>query len=283
MPHSNLISIVITTYNRSDALVKVIQALELQTDRNFEVIVADDGSSLEHQGVIFNALAGSCLSCSYLWHPDVGFTVSKVRNCGVAIAKGDYLIFLDGDCVPEIDFVRQHRRLSQEKFFVNGSRVLLSELYTRKIVLSNLLVAGQTSFFWMKNRLIGFSNKIAPLIRLGDYIFRQSSVFHWVGIRACNMGVWRIDFEAVDGFDESFQGWGHEDADFVLRLYNYGVMRKNGFFATEVYHLWHKQSNRSEESLNFQRVVERQASKQVKATVGYSTMKQSMDLIVRKF
>jgi hypothetical protein len=60
-------------------------------------------------------------------------------------------------------------------------------------------------------------------------------------------------------------------------------MRKNGFFATEVYHLWHKQSNRSEESLNFQRVVERQASKQVKATVGYSTMKQSMDLIVRKF
>jgi predicted glycosyltransferase involved in capsule biosynthesis len=83
------------------------------------------------------------------------------------------------------------------------------------------------------------------------------------------MGVWRADFEAVNGFDASFVGWGHEDADFVLRLHNHGVVRKNGFCATEVYHLWHPESSRAQEPANAERVRQRQATLQSKADVGY--------------
>ncbi len=84
------------------------------------------------------------------------------------------------------------------------------------------------------------------------------------------MAVWKADFEQIDGFDESFVGWGHEDADFVLRLYHSGVMRKNGFCATEVFHLWHEEANRNKASQNAQRVKERVKSRLIRATLGYS-------------
>ncbi len=83
------------------------------------------------------------------------------------------------------------------------------------------------------------------------------------------MAVWKKDYIAVNGFDETFVGWGHEDADFVLRLHNAGLVRKDGFFATEVYHLWHREANRDLENCNAQRVRERMATQQVDATVGY--------------
>jgi predicted glycosyltransferase involved in capsule biosynthesis len=112
---------------------------------------------------------------------------------------------------------------------------------------------------------------------------RKYGSFQWKGIRSCNMGVWRQDFEAVDGFDESFVGWGHEDADFVLRLHNAGIRRKNGFCATEVYHLWHAQAARTEESKNAATVTERMRSAQVLPTIGYSESKTAKDVVVRRW
>jgi predicted glycosyltransferase involved in capsule biosynthesis len=96
------------------------------------------------------------------------------------------------------------------------------------------------------------------------------------------MGVWRADFEAVNGFDESFVGWGHEDADFVLRLHNSGVVRKNGFCSTEVYHLWHAESSRGQESVNAGRVRERMGTRQVLSTVGYRESLGGNDMVVNR-
>jgi predicted glycosyltransferase involved in capsule biosynthesis len=83
------------------------------------------------------------------------------------------------------------------------------------------------------------------------------------------MSLSKADYVAVNGFDETFVGWGHEDADFVLRLHNAGLKRKNGFLATEVYHLWHRESSRDMENINARRVRERMGSGQIEATVGY--------------
>ena len=94
------------------------------------------------------------------------------------------------------------------------------------------------------------------------------------------MGVWRGDFEAVNGFDESFVGWGHEDADFVLRLHNHGVARKNGFCATEVFHLWHPESSRVQESANAGRVRQRQQTLQTQAERGYRECRQGGEICV---
>ena len=120
-----LVSVVITTYNRSDALLAVLTGLARQTDTNFEVLVADDGSRIEHQAAVLTAPVAKFLCLKHIWHPDVGFTASRIRNRGVAASSGDYIIFLDGDCVPEVDFIEQHRRLAAPGYFVNGSRVLL--------------------------------------------------------------------------------------------------------------------------------------------------------------
>lgn len=282
MPSTHLISVVVTTYNRSDALLQVLQGLAQQHDRDFEVIIADDGSSQRHRDFIQAAASTFSLQLTHVWHPDIGFTASRVRNRGVSVAQGDYIVFLDGDCVPEIDFVRQHRRLMEAGCFVNGSRVLLSECFTREIVSTNAPAVGRAWRYWIKKRWTGDASKLTGLLRLPDFRFRKQSGFVWRGIRSCNMGVWRADYEAINGFDESFVGWGHEDADFVLRLHNLGVKRKNGFCATEVYHLWHPESSRAQESKNADRVRERQQTHQVLSTVGYRESLGGTDMVVNR-
>jgi GT2 family glycosyltransferase len=111
---------------------------------------------------------------------------------------------------------------------------------------------------------------------------RIDRAFSWKSIRSCNMGVWRSDFERVDGFDESFVGWGHEDADLVLRLHNSGVARKNGFCATEIFHLWHKEAIRLQESQNAKRVMDRSRTTVTQPELGYSQMRPNDDVVVTR-
>lgn len=283
MPAADLISLVITTYNRSDALAPVLAALAAQDDKQFEVVVADDGSSPAHQDAIQAAAHAAGLAVTHVWHPDVGFTASRVRNIGVAASSGAYIVMLDGDCVPETDFVRRHRQLQQPGFFVNGSRVLLSERLSQAVIAGKTRVWGQGAGFWLGQRLRGDASKLSALLRLPDYAGRQQAGFVWKGIRSCNMGVWRADFDAINGFDASFVGWGHEDADFVLRLHNAGIARKNGHFATEVYHLWHAEANRSAESNNAATVRQRMHSGQVLPTIGYTQSLGAQDVVIRRW
>lgn len=281
MPPVDLISIVVTTYNRSDALAAVLRALEAQDDTEFEVIIADDGSSDVHRSAIAKCAAGTQLQITYVWHPDVGFTASCVRNRGVGASRGNYIILLDGDCVPETDFVRQHRRLRQEGHFLNGSRVMLSPELTSAAISGDEAVFGRSAWYWVAKRVHGQASKLTGLLRLPDWMLRKNAKFLWKGIRSCNMGVWKKDYEAINGFDESFVGWGHEDADFVLRLHNYGVIRKNGFCATEVYHLWHRESSRACESANAKKVRDRMKSGEYLPTLGYRESRDGHDVEIR--
>lgn len=284
MPHSELVSVVVTTYNRSDALLAVLHGLALQSDRRFEVVVADDGSTQEHQTAIQQALKQYSVPATHVWHPDIGFTASCVRNRGVGAAAGDYIIFLDGDCVPERDFIAHHKALRGKGSFVNGSRVMLSPDLTLDVLKKNEEIVGRSNWFWLAQRLRGRASKATGRWRLpASLASRRQPHFVWKGIRSCNMGVWRSDFEAVNGFDESFVGWGHEDADFVLRLHNAGLSRINGFFATEVYHLWHKESSRATESVNAAKVRTRMQSKEVLPTSGYRESRHGADVQVHRW
>lgn len=282
MNASELVSVVITTYNRSDALLAVLRGLTRQSDRNFEVIVADDGSRSDQQRLIFDSSDAKALSVTHVWHPDVGFTASRVRNRGVAAAKASYIILLDGDCVPEIDFIAKHKALAERGCFLNGSRVLLSPELTTKVIENELPISGRPVFFWLAKRLSGESSKLTHLLRLPDWRGRIWRDFSWKGIRSCNMGVWRSDYERIDGFDESFVGWGHEDADFVLRLHHSGVIRKNGFCATEVFHLWHLEASRQQESQNARLVLERSQTSVILPTLGYSQQRINDDVVITR-
>lgn len=282
MNASDLVSVVITTYNRSDALLAVLDVLTRQTNRRFEVIVADDGSRDEHVRPIFESDEAKALKLVHVWHPDVGFTAACIRNRGVALVSSQYVIFLDGDCVPALDFIAQHKALAQPGFFVNGSRVLLSPELTQRVLTGSEQICGRSWFFWLKQRMFGHANKLTHLLRLPDAPRRIAHEFSWKGIRSCNMGVWKADFELVDGFDESFTGWGHEDADFVLRLHHGEVVRKNGFCATEVFHLWHQEANRNNASLNAQMVNERVKNRVLRATLGYSQDRSNNGVVVTR-
>jgi len=263
-----LISVVLTTYNRSDALAVVLAALQRQTDKDFEVVIADDGSQPAHRARIREAANRCSFALAYVWHPDVGFTVARARNLGVAQSRGSYLILLDGDCVPDVDFIAQHRRLMQTGFLVNGSRCLLSPDFTQRVLGGSVDIVGRSWQYWLQQWRTGYASKIAPRLRVPDVGMRIESDFRWHGIRSCNMGLWRSDFEVVNGFDSSFQGWGHEDADLVLRMFHAGIRRKNGFFATEVFHLWHEEASRNRASANEVTVQQRMHSGIVRAPLG---------------
>jgi glycosyltransferase involved in cell wall biosynthesis len=269
-----LISVIVTTYNRPDALSQVICALLDQTDVNFEVIIADDGSSESTRKLIasFQELlpSRSPARLVHTWQPDQGFRASAVRNMGVFASRGEYLIFLDGDCVPRADFVARHRSIAEPGYLVSGSRVLLSEKLTRQLLSAEpaVPVHAKGMAYWFLQRLTGNVNKVLPLIHLPDNRLRRYRSIRWNRIKSCNLAVWNQDFVKVNGFDESFVGWGHEDADLVLRLARLGVRRKGGAFCTEVFHLWHQENTRVAESDNRSRVEERMRSALIEATTG---------------
>ena len=262
------ISFIVLTYNRCDALLAVLRSLAKQCGVGHEVLIADDGSSQAQVDMLYKNCPAFRCPVRHVWHPDIGFTAAVARNLGAYHAQGDYLVFLDGDCVPGKSFVAAHTLLAERGLFVNGSRVLLSERLTEQVVSQSLDLLVRPAAFWWNARLRGDSNKLLHLLFWPWSLFRVKQGFEWRGIRSCNLGVWRSDFVAVNGFDETFEGWGHEDADLVLRLSHFGVQRKNGFLATEVYHLWHRENKRSQASINQKKVLERMKTSLVRAEKG---------------
>lgn len=262
------ISFIILTYNRTNALLPVLRSLSEQCKHNHQVLIADDGSRVDQVQLLHEHCPAFQCPVLHLWHPDVGFTIARARNLAVSQATGDYLVFLDGDCIPGRDFVAQHERLAEVGCFVNGSRVLLDERLTAQVVNAEVDLPHQSVSFWLRARLRGECNKLLHLFGWPKRLLRVKRDFKWHGIRGCNQGVWKSDFVSVNGFDETFEGWGHEDADFVLRLSHLGVQRKNGFMATEVFHLWHRENARDQESVNKNRVLQRMKTNVIEAEKG---------------
>jgi glycosyltransferase involved in cell wall biosynthesis len=262
------ISFIVLTYNRANALLAVLRALAAQCTADHEVVIADDGSNAAQIELLLSNCPQFACPVQHVWHPDTGFTASAARNLGAHNSRGDYLVFLDGDCVPGRSFVAEHRRIAEQGYFVNGSRVLLSDRLTTRVLMQSIDLTHQCAVFWLKARLTGDSNKMLHVLGWPWRLFRVEQGFRWNGIRSCNFALWRHDFEAVNGFDETFEGWGHEDADLVLRLNHLGLMRKNGFLATEVFHLWHPESRRDQEALNRQKVTQRMQTRLVLAEKG---------------
>lgn len=262
------IGFVILTYNRSDALLALLRGLSAQCPADAVVVVADDGSRPEHVDAVRRGVPPFRCPVLHVWHPDIGFTIARARNLGVAQIDADYVVFMDGDCVPNPRFVEQHLRLAQRDCFVNGSRVLLSERLTRRVTGGELDLGAMHPRDWFALRFSGDVNKLTHLIHWPGRPGRVESGFRWKGIRGCNMGLWYRDVQAVNGFDETFSGWGHEDADMVLRLHHHGCRRKNGQLGTEVYHLWHPQNSRTAEDANREKVRERMKSLITRAEIG---------------
>jgi len=234
------VSLIVTTYNWPEALDKVLCALSAQqfSPTDLEIIVADDGSTEATAECIRVWQDRSPFSLVHCWQPDEGFQAAKIRNRAAAKAQHEYLIFLDGDCVPFPSFVKTHVALAERGWFVSGNRVLLNPDFTKNVFTRSLLLHR-----WGWRRWAGAitkkCNRVLPFLRLPLGRIRKIAAQRWQGAKTCNIGVWRDDFMKVNGLEERFVGWGFEDSEWVIRLQRAGVLRKLGHFALPVLHLWH--------------------------------------------
>lgn len=263
-----MISVIVSTYNRHDALYLVLLALAEQDVKTFEVIVADDGSTDKTKQLIESLKTKVDYNLEHVWHEHSGFRAAHIRNKSVAKASGDYLVFLDGDSIPRTSFVRQHQKLAEDNYFVAGNRILLSPDFTNEVLQNQLALQQWSAWCWFKNFCCGRINRFLPILPLGNLYHRYLRRTRWQGVKTCNLGMWKKDFLAVNGFDESYSGWGYEDSDLVIRLIRNHVLRKDGHFAVPVFHLWHPENNRSREPINYQKLKEIENSTRIRAISG---------------
>ena len=256
------ISLIISTYNRPDALELVLMSVAKQiipNDLSLEVLVADDGSGVETKSLLAKFQQNFPFKLLHIWHEDTGFRLAAIRNLATSKSSGEYLIFIDGDCLIAPDFILNQMQLAEKGYFVGGNRVLLSESYTKSALSNKSISIATTSVISsIVARLSGKTNKWLPALRLNpSALWRKKYAQNWRRPKGCNMALWRQDCLAVNGFDEGFAGWGHEDADFLVRLLHVGIQIKDGRFAAPVYHLWHKVNDRSNEAENMARLMAR--------------------------
>ena len=268
---TELISVILTTYKREDALGAVLRGLSRQSDLSFEIIVADDGSGPATRDLVERWTAGLEVPLKHVWQEDRGFRAGEARNRAIVASHGSYCIFLDGDCIPRPDFIAVHRRLAEPGWFVTGNRILMSREFTERTLAEPREVELVGLQEWVALRRRGKINRLAPMVPLPLGPLRKLRAKAWRGARSCNLAVWRRDLDHVDGFDATYSGWGLEDSDLLIRLLRAGVRRKDGNFATGVLHLWHPENDRSCLPENQQRLDAIERGSRIRAIAGLST------------
>ncbi len=239
------ISVVVSTCNRPRALDAVLCALCDQDHPDFEIVIADDGSDAATAALIRDHPIRRLRAVQHVWQADEGFRAAEIRNKAILKTAAEYIVFLDGDCVPRSHFVSRHAALAEPGRFVAGHRALLSRAATEQALSDRTRLHRLAFRHWFRLWLHRRINHLAPFASLPDAAWRRMGKARWKGAITCNLGVWRRDLNGVNGFDERYRGWGLEDSDLVIRLINSGIYRKEGRYATGVIHLWHAEHDRS--------------------------------------
>ncbi|MBV9238483.1 MAG: glycosyltransferase family 2 protein [Xanthobacteraceae bacterium] len=279
---ADLISVIVSTYNRADALDAVLRSLSTQSDRNFEIIVADDGSRPDTGEVVARWRTRAGIPLKHVWHEDRGFRLAEIRNRAILVSQGAYCIFRDGDCLARPGFIAAHRAVAQPGWFVTGSRLLLSQALTAHVLASGLAPEQWSFGRWIGQRLRGGVNRIGPLLLPWSGVSAKRNAQRWRGARGSNMGFWRADLDAVDGFDAAFVGWGREDSDMFARMIRHGIRRRNARLDATVLHLWHPEQDRSRLDENQRQLDQLLNETRVRARQGLSALQASSECAARE-
>lgn len=231
------VSLIISTYNRPEALKLCLDSVLMQKQMPCEVIVGDDGSEEDTRLLVEEFAGRSPVPVKHIWHPDEGFRLAAIRNKSVAAAVGDYIVQIDGDIVMHPEFIADHMSVARRGFYAKDSRVRLTPEYTEEACHSGHFdVPCVFSRGIMKDR-----EKAIRLPVAGKWLSHHYKIDSTSGI-GCNMAFWRDDFLAVNGYDEYFEGWGAEDIDLCSRLSHSGLHNFKLFRIGLCYHLWHRES-----------------------------------------
>ena len=231
------LTLIITTYNWPESLLLVIDSIKRQTILPDEIIFADDGSTESTKDLITSFKKGFDIKIIHSWQEDIGFRASRSRNNAISKSSGDYIILIDGDMILHTNFIKDHIDSAEPGFFIQGSRVNLSENLT-KIALEEKKINFSFFSLGLKNRKNSIYSRFLSLL-----FSNKTSDLR--GIKSCNMAFYRQDCLKINGFNNGFEGWGREDSEFIVRLTNSGVRRKNIRFNAIQFHLWHNESSRA--------------------------------------
>jgi len=231
------LSVVVTTYNNPRGLELVLAGLVRQTFRDFELLIADDGSGPDTAAIITRFAGHAPFSVRHVWHPDEGFRKCTISNRAILEAAGEYLVFFDGDCIPGRRCLEIHIRSATRDSYLAGGAVYLdhrlSERLTPADVSSGRL--DRPGLWWMRvNKRRRLLARHLPVIRevMNRRVPREPS---W---RGGNSSGWAEHIRAVGGFDERFT-YGFEDADFGHRLQALGVHGRSIRYSNPVMHVEH--------------------------------------------
>ena len=243
------VSVIMTTYNQPEWLRKVLWGYEAQTIKNFEIVIADDGSRPETKVVIDWFKENSKLSIIHVWHPDEGYQKCRILNKALMAATGDYLIFTDGDCIPRNDFIETHLKYSALGYFLSGGAIRLPMDLSK--MLSEGLIKSQVAFErkWLLNNGLDKVFKSTKLIKtkyFGIFMnFITTAKATWNGGNASG---WKKDFFEIDGFNEELL-YGGQDREFGQRLRNLGIKPKQVRYSAICLHLEHGRPYKTKESI----------------------------------
>ncbi len=254
------VSVIISFYNKIDFLKKVLAGFEAQTFREFEIIIADDGSNKEVVNQIESYIRESNMRIHHVWHEDNGWQKNKILNAAVQTSNGEYLIFVDGDCIPHRRYVRDHYSLSEKGVLLAGRRVRLSNR------ISESLNYDKIKSGWIDKSVytsLLFDSWFGKTIQV-EKGFRVSFLANKVNrgtpkrdVLGCNFSLHKEELMAINGFDERYAGPGiGEDIDIDLRYENAGYMVKLLKYCAVQYHIWHPIIPRSTRSTNMEIYVE---------------------------
>jgi len=206
-----------------------------------EIIITDDGSLHPTNELIESFRTLITVPIIHIWHEDLGFRLAAIRNKGIAKANFEYIIQIDGDVILHRNFIEDHLSLARKGHLLQGSRTLLGQSYSSSLLLHKSI---DINIFHpdIKRRENGLRIPFLSRYLLNKYRNR----FPLYYARGANMSFWREDLLKINGYDEAFEGWGHEDSDLTLRLMNNGVKKYIIKFAAVVYHIYHPEKKNKE-------------------------------------
>ncbi|WP_179346345.1 glycosyltransferase family 2 protein [Winogradskyella ursingii] len=245
--HSSIqASVIISTYNKPEYLELVLYSYSIQTNKNFEIIIADDGSDDRTKNVIDIFKNKTDFKVVHVWQVDNGFEKTKILNKAIVASGSDYLIFTDGDCIARKDFVETHLALRRNNCALSGGYFKLTESVSKKI--SKDLIFKQKCFdkIWL---LENGQPKSFKLNKLTASKFKSKFLNTVTPTKATfdgmNVSCWKIDILEVNGFDERMC-YGGEDREVGERMMHNGVKFLQVRYSCICVHLYHERPYKNE-------------------------------------
>ena len=258
------ISVIISTYNSVEWLKKVIWGYNTQTYRNFEMVIADDGSRQDTFDLIEELKKEVFYPIIHVWHEDNGFQKSQILNKAIIACTTDYIMMSDGDCIPRPDFVEQHIKFREEGYFLSGGYHKLPLELSQNITKEDIYSGKCFDVSWLKKNGMKSSfknNKVSSTgLKSSILNFLTPTTPSWNGHNASG---WKKDILAINGFDERMQ-YGGQDRELGERLVNYGIKPKQVRYSTVCLHLDHPRGYATPESINKNKNIRKETKIQKK-------------------